>query len=137
MFDLIHGRPESLYFFSLHYSQPDTNFRLPGRRNLELIALRGTGKDMKRYSQRALGASWDTVLLHGEQFYLGFSVGVYLKDKIDDRINAQFTFGEKFFLGYRFPRLNLEFFLRHFSTGYLTTINRGYNFVGVAAALNY
>ncbi|MDR1494723.1 MAG: acyloxyacyl hydrolase [Rickettsiales bacterium] len=129
-------KPNGFYLFSVQYSQPDTNFRLAGRRNLEFMILKGFGAEYK-YSQSMFGASWDILLLWGERMYLGVSLGAYIKSKIDEWIDSRFTFGERMFVGCRFQRLNLEIFVRHFSNGDLTTINHGYDFVGTALALNY
>jgi hypothetical protein len=129
-------KPNSLFLIGLQYSQPDMSFRLPGRKNVELMLLWGH-EEMEKFSQNMVGMSWDILLLQGESFYLGVSLGAYIKSEIDERVGSRFTFGEKLFVGYRFSQLNLEFFARHLSNGDLDPINHGFDFIGFALARNY
>lgn len=136
----IKSKLEDLYTFTLQYSQPNELFRLSGRRNFEVIAVTGgrkNGVDYSQYSQIITGLSQDVYFSIPEYFYFGAGLGIYIKAKRTDRIDSNFTFGEKLFVGYRFAHMNIELLARHFSNGSITDKNSGQNFVGLAILCNF
>ncbi|MDR0407180.1 MAG: acyloxyacyl hydrolase [Holosporales bacterium] len=135
-------RFETLYNLMLQYSQPNDCFRLFGRRNFEIIAfIGGQAKKVNysKYNQMLMGISQDIYFPIAEHFYFGAGLGGYIKTKVTDRISSIVTFGEKFFIGYQFndKRIITELYIKHFSNGKLTPINKGQNFVGFAMLYNF
>ena len=134
---------EKLYSLNLQYSQPNTFFRLPGRRNIEIGGFTG-GKheaneknDLSQYDQYIGGLSQDVLIFYGDNFYSGVGLGAYIKSESTSRISSKFTFGEKIFVGYSFGAVSAELYVRHYSNGTLTKENAGQNFAGLALAYNF
>lgn len=134
-------KPENLYMFLLQYSQLNPLFRLKGRGNFEMVFLKGfksSDTNYSQYDQLIVGLSQDILLpLPLEHFYVGAGLGAYIKQKATARIGSAFTFGQKYFAGYNFKRFNFELFIKHFSNGGLTKINKGQNFIGMAFTYNF
>ena len=134
----------SLGALGIHYGQPSTFFRLPARMVLEFEGFIGSGKE-KALNQIIFGASWDAILpIYYTNFYAGAGIGIYIRTLIDTRIGSAFTFGEKIFIGYR-RNINkggggvysCEIFIKHYSNGSLTSINKGFNFFGMSVGYSF
>lgn len=134
-------KPENLYMMFFQYSQLNPLFRLNGRGNFEVIFLKGfksSDINYSQYSQLIVGLSQDIILpLPFDHFYIGAGLGIYIKQKATARIGSAFTFGQKYFTGFNFKRFNFELFIKHFSNGGLTEINKGQDFVGIAFSYNF
>ena len=130
---------EEMYMFSFQYSQNDKIFRLNGRRNFEIISwLTFQKNELSKYTQIFVGLSQDVIINITKNFYFGAGLGIYIKDKKTDRISSQFTFGQNYFIGYKFPKnFDLELIIKHFSNGGLTEINHGQNFLGFKVNYNF
>ena len=129
---------ENLYMLEIQYSQANTFFGLDARQNIELITARGFG-DAQKYSQDIiLGISEDAIIFHTQRFYIGATLGAYIKSQTTDRISSKFTFGQKLFIGIKFLKNSaIEIFVRHFSNGTLTEQNSGQNFMGLSYTINF
>jgi hypothetical protein len=129
---------EKLFNFGFFYSQPNDFFRLPGRRNVELMTQRGAGK-LSRYNNDAIfGFSQDLISPALWRMYAGINLGIYIKSEITDRIGSRFTFGERAFIGCKIiDDYVLELYARHFSNGDLTKENGGQNFIGLSVMWNF
>ncbi|MCL2629358.1 MAG: acyloxyacyl hydrolase [Alphaproteobacteria bacterium] len=143
--------------FVIGYAQPNTFFRLPGRRSIHLGYMAGTthwwaieptdpnarGKKIeKRCQHRSIstamaGFMQDLVFLSAYNFYLGAGIGPYVKDHRRDFVQTNLIIGERAFLGYRFERFNVELIASHFSNGHLSLLNRGINSVGLGVTWNF
>ena len=102
------------------------------------ITARGFG-DAQKYSQDIiLGISEDAIVFHTQRFYIGATLGAYIKSQKTDRISSKFTFGQKFFIGLKFLQNSaMELYVRHFSNGSLTELNSGQNFMGLSYTINF
>jgi hypothetical protein len=149
-----YARGTRLSFVS--YSQPNTFFRLPGRRNLHLGNIHGTThwyvnppenftkrnqvhkqKQFRDISQMFFGISQDAVIASGHGFYFGVGAGPYVKESTHDFVRSKFMFGERAFVGYTFGQLSFELVAHHFSNGHLDNMNKGLNGVGVGASWGF
>ena len=129
---------ENLYMFEIQYSQANTFFGLDARQNLELITARGFGNAQKYSQDIILGISEDAIVFHTQRFYIGATLGAYIKSQKTDRISSKFTFGQKFFIGLKFLQNSaVELYVRHFSNGSLTELNSGQNFMGLSYTINF
>jgi hypothetical protein len=128
--------------FVIQYSQPMKFFRLPARYSFHAVKFHGFGKhdgeNWRAYSQVALGMSTDAVFFHTRRFYFGAGLGAFEKSKVDTRQDSRFVFQLKLFAGCKLSdRWSAELFTQHFSNGNLTPTNASYNFVGLAALVNF
>jgi hypothetical protein len=142
------------YFLS--YSQPNSFFRLPGRRNLSVGYIGGstnwytvqteTYHRSKRnavdghkhdLSQMFFGISQDVALYSADKFYTGVGIGPYFKERFCGFVESRFMMGERFFIGYRLGDFNVEFVAHHFSNGHLTEMNQGLNGFGAGVQWNF
>ena len=130
----------------IHYGQPNTFFRLPGRMALEFEGFIGSGNE-KELGQIILGVAQDVILpIRYTNFYIGASIGIYIRTLIDTRIGSAFTFGEKIFIGYAYYAnsentggggYSCEIFIKHYSNGSLTSVNKGFNFFGMSVGYSF
>ena len=145
-------RVENLFIYSIRYSQPNTFFRKPGRRSLEAGIFIGKdgGTDhqvgdtfypetlsVSQYNQTFMGLSQDIQLFNIGNLYLSAELGFCIKNRRTNRINSQFTFGEKATIGYNFGNLSAEAYIRHFSNGFLTEPNSPQNFYGLRCSYHF
>ncbi|RDU51551.1 hypothetical protein CQA49_09435 [Helicobacter sp. MIT 00-7814] len=133
--DFNHSKFSDIGAVGLHYGQPNSIYRIPGRLALELEYIFNTDKK-ENFNQVIFGSAQD-VMLSFDRFYLGAGIGIYIRSRIDSRIGSAFTFGEKIFLGYSFGSFNTEVFLKHYSNGTLTTTNSGFNFLGMRVGYSF
>jgi lipid A 3-O-deacylase len=138
----------NLIFAMFSYSQPNTFFRVNGRRSIELGGMRGrehgriqkeegdTTKNYSRYNQ-VIGGAMQEFVFGGESIYATAGIGIYYASKATDRIGSRFSFGERVGLGFNAGAMNIEAFARHFSNGSVTKNNSGQNFVGLSLAYKF
>ncbi|MDR0449427.1 MAG: acyloxyacyl hydrolase [Rickettsiales bacterium] len=138
------------------YSQPNSFFRLPGRRNIhagyingrtnyQAVPQSGYHRSVKirreettqDISQMVLGLSQDVSLLDIGGFYTGLGIGPFIKEFGRGFVGSQFMFGERFFIGYRFERFGAELVALHYSNGHLTEMNNGLDGFGLGIHWNF
>lgn len=133
---------ENQYQAEFIYSQPNRFFRLHGRLNVEVGGFFGFGSkggiDLSGLNLAFAGVSQDFLLPlfvseNSWNLYFGIGIGGYIKTKSEARIGSNFTFGERLFVGYFYSSFNIEMFIKHFSNGTLTHLNKGHNFFGITA----
>ena len=133
---------ENLYQIEFIYSQPNRFFRIHGRLNVEVGGFFGFGRGFGEVSLSALnlafaGVSEDILLplLVGQNgnLYAGVGIGAYIKSKGESRVDSNFTFGERVFVGYLWENFSIEIFVKHFSNGTLSLPNNGHNFFGITS----
>ncbi|GAB7140835.1 hypothetical protein RsTz2092_07880 [Deferribacterales bacterium RsTz2092] len=134
---------EDFWMVQLQYSQPDTFFRVPSRRNVELMQWFGFGMtdngtdSMSSYDQQLIGLSLDMQLITIGRFYYGLGGGVYVGQRMTARNGSRMTFGAKMFMGYRWGKFAIELNTRHFSNGDVEQPNHGQNFEGFTLLYTY
>jgi hypothetical protein len=132
----VQGKVEPLSILNIAYSQQNKFFRLQGRQNFELLGFFGKGT-YKKYDCLTAGLSQDVIVPLYKGLFIGTGLGIFIANKKTDRVNSNFTFGEKIFIAIRYKDEVIELLGRHFSNGSLTGKNKGYNFVGIMAAHNF
>ena len=151
--DVFDNYSNSISMFTASYSQPNTFFRLDGRRSIHAsymfgkIRASGASSEWRRQlydvplrrdvSQFAVGLTQDAVVYKTTNWYFGGGVGPYVKEHKDDWLASNFMFGIRVFAGYNLGKLGLEFILHHFSNGHLTELNRGQNTAGLGVSYNF
>lgn len=132
---------ENLYLAFIQYSQPNKIFRTYGRINFEVLGIADFSKKLfssSENNQFAVGLSQDLLIkLFNQNLYCGAGLGIYIKNKVNSRIGSKFTFGQKYFIGYNFGRVNLEIYEKHISNGSITPENSGYDFIGIGVTYNF
>ena len=124
-------------FAMVQYSQPTTFFRLPARQSLHVIQNFSYEED-KSLSFAGVGVSIDAALFTWNGFYLGFGLGPYMRDSLDNWVSSRLVFGEKFFVGKNLSdRWRAELFTIHFSNGNFTNTNAGFNFTGFSIGYSF
>ncbi|EMZ39966.1 hypothetical protein C826_00792 [Helicobacter bilis WiWa] len=111
---------------------------------LELEGFLGSGSE-KALNQLIFGVSQDIVLsIPRTNLYAGVGIGIYIRTLLDSRMNSAFTFGEKVFIGYNYTVANkggggisCEIFVKHYSNGDLTPLNKGFNFFGASVGYSF
>ena len=113
------------------YSQPIKFFRLDSRLNLDV------GQNFAYKSSHGLhflgiGISVDSALLQYDGWYMGIGIGPFMRDNMDRWVESRLVFAEKVFIGKNLnDNWNIELFTVHFSNGNFTSVNEGFNFVGL------
>lgn len=151
VYDNMDKYSKDIQTITISYSQPNTFFRLDGRRNIHAAYIWGvsTGagtlkklvkagfSDHNRISEFAIGLTQDVALLKNERWYFGSGVGPYVKQYKDDWGSGRFMFGIRAFTGYSFGSFNVEFILNHFSNGHTTELNKGLNSMGLGLVYSF
>ncbi|MDR3011725.1 MAG: hypothetical protein LBU70_00725 [Chitinispirillales bacterium] len=131
---------EKFSIITFCYSQPNEFFRLPGRRNIELITMRGgRGSSYQPNTQSLIfGLSQDAMSPAVWRMYLGINFGIYVESPISDRINSRVTFGERIFIGVNVTdNIVFELYNRHLPSGSLVYENSRQGFAGLSAMWNF
>lgn len=138
---------DNIFLFGLAYSQPNSFFRLPGRRSLHAMYFTGRTKGTappavlrsqgispdKNISVWAFGISQDVVFASLGGWNFGAGIGPFVKERKNDFMGSKFMVGERLFAGRMWGAFGLEINAQHYSNGHLTPINRGINTVGLGA----
>lgn len=122
----------------LRYSQDNEFMKLRGRRSAEIFLILNT--DSKResaYHSIGFGLSQEFHLRLIKYVFLGFSLGIYIRSNIDDRIGSNFNFGERLFFLFPTKHIDYELYLRHFSNGALALPNGGYTTAGIGVSYKF
>ena len=144
------GYAPSLIFGMVSYSQPNTFFRVSGRRSIEIGGLRGrssgrvekedggttTSKNYSKYDQ-VIGGAMQEFIFGRESLYATLGIGIYYASRATDRVGSNFSFGERLGIGFNLGAANIEVFARHFSNGSVTKANSGHNFAGLSLSYKF
>lgn len=124
------GFEQDLHIATTTYSQFNSFFRLPGRRNLHLSRYQGnTGLDGEGPEEdiAMFGLSQDVMIGRGEVYFLA-GLGAFIGSDGTDRIGSKFVFRERLGVGVYRGYYNLELAVHHISNGSLQEPNQGENF---------
>ena len=135
-------RPVPFYVATVQYSQPDTFFRIPARRSINLsqtVGLEKKGKwDWKDYSVPIIYVTEDIAIFKYERIYMGVGAGAGLQAKENDRLGSKLLFQFKITFGYNFnEKWGTELFIQHFSNANTAEENNSYAFYGLGLTYNF
>ncbi|MCL1785790.1 MAG: acyloxyacyl hydrolase [Alphaproteobacteria bacterium] len=150
-FYAIDGWADRIATLMFTYSQPNSFFRLPGRRGLHVLRITGDTKGAKdmsmrreynvqtgsRIAQWAVGLSQEVVFWSPGNFYFGAGIGPFVKEQKNDFLGSEWMAGERVFVGYSFGQFHAELAAQHFSDGHLNQLNNGMNSVGIAVGMSF
>ena len=150
-YDITDRFSKTVFNFQFSYTQPNTFFRLEGRRAIHLLYISGTTKllepvaelrfygvsENKNISQFGVGITQEVAFWKAGGFYVGGGIGPYVKEHKNDFVNARFMFGVRGFAGYSFGDFNIELLFLHFSDGHLSELNCGMNTFGLGVSYNF
>ena len=135
-------RPVPFYITSIQYSQPDTFFRIPARRSLNLSQTIGINKkngwDWVDYTIPILYLTEDIAIFRYRHLYMGLGAGAGLQAKENKRLGSKLLFQFKITFGYNFnKRWATELFIQHFSNANTADENNSYAFYGLGITYNF
>jgi len=135
-------RPVPFYIATVQYSQPDTFFRIPARRSLNLSMTVGLhekyGWKWQDYSIPMAYVTEDIALFRYEKIYAGVGAGAGLQAQENKRLGAKLIFEFKVTFGYNFSQQwSTELFIQHFSNANTADENNSYAFYGLGFTYSY
>ena len=135
-------RPVPFYALSFQYSQPDTFFRIPARRSLNVTQTIGLDKkngwDWRDYTIPIAYITEDIALFRYHRIYMGVGAGAGLQAQENKRLGSKLLFEFKVTFGYNFNKeWATEFFIQHFSNANTADENNSYAFYGLGLTYNF
>lgn len=136
------AHPVPFYIATVKYSQPDTFFRVPARRSLNLSMTVGLyekyGWKWQDYSIPMAYVTEDIALFRYKRIYAGVGAGAGLQAQENKRLGAKLIFEFKVTFGYNFNKQwATELFIQHFSNANTADENNSYAFYGLGFTYNY
>ncbi|MCL2338972.1 MAG: acyloxyacyl hydrolase, partial [Proteobacteria bacterium] len=143
--------PAPYYMVALSYSQPNTFFRMPGRRTISAIKTLGWGYgayngtchfnacDWRQYGNEIFMISQDFAWpFWRNKMYAGIGAGVAIQGQQNDRLNTKFLIPFRMFIGYHITESwNAELIMQHFSNGDTGEANKVYDFLALGISYNF
>ena len=135
-------RPVPFYIGTIQYSQPDTFFRIPARRSINISETLGTDRkgewDWRKYTVPIIYLTEDIPLFKIYDFYMGVGAGAGLQAKENKRLGSKLLFQFEVVFGYNFnEKWGAEFFIQHFSNANTADENNSYAFYGLGVTYNF
>ena len=134
--------PVPFYIATFQYSQPDTFFRIPARRSINISETLGIDKkngwDWRDYTIPIIYVTEDIALFRYKRLYMGMGAGAGLQAQENKRLGSKLLFQFKVTFGYNFnKRWASELFIQHFSNANTADENNSYAFYGLGLTYNF